>query len=73
MVLTVFRLLSGKANGALFQGFDGVVDRRHARFFRLLRNAQRVGAQLRRRRQPAHTFSAHVEVNQVAAVAGFIR
>ncbi len=73
MVFTVFRLLCGKANGTLFQRFDGVIDRRHARFFCRLRNSQRVGAQLRRRRKPAHTLGAHVEINQVAAVAGFIR
>ena len=73
MVFTVFRLLRRKANRALFQGFDGVIHRRHAGFFRLIGDAQRVNAQLRRRRQPAHPLGADVEVDQMAAVAGFIR
>ncbi|VTM87546.1 Uncharacterised protein [Raoultella ornithinolytica] len=50
MVFAVFRLLRRKANRAFFQGFNGVIHRAHASFFRRIGNAQRVGAQLRRRR-----------------------
>ncbi len=73
MVFTVLRLFGRKANSPLFQRFHGVIDRRHAGFLRFVSNTQRVHAQLRRRRQPAHTLSAHVEVDQMSAVAGFIR
>ena len=73
MVFTVLRLLGRKANRPLFQRFHGVIDRRHAGFLRFVSNTQRVHAQLRRRRQPAHTLSAHVEVDQMSAIAGFIR
>ncbi len=44
VVFTVFRLLGGKANRTLFQGFDGIIYRRHTGFFRFTRNIQRVGA-----------------------------
>ncbi len=46
VVFTVFRLFRRETNRAFFQGFDGVINRRHACFLRLFRDAQRVGSQL---------------------------
>ncbi len=73
MVFAILRLLGRKADSALFQRFNGVIHRRHARFFTFRSDAQRVGAQLRRGSQPAHTLSADVKVEQMAAVARLIR
>ena len=73
MVFTVFWLFSRKTNRAVLQRFDGVIHRRHARFFRFFRNAQRVSSQLWCRRQPAHAFGTHVKVDQMTGVARFIR
>ena len=73
VVFAIFRLLGRKANRALFQRLHGVIHRGHAGFFRFVSDTQRVDAKLRRRRQPAHPLCAHVKVDQVAAVTGFIR
>ncbi len=72
MVFTVLWLFSRKANRTFLQRFNGVIHRCHPDFFRLTRNVQRVSTQLRRRWQPAHTFSAYVKVNQMATIAGFV-
>ena len=54
-----------------FRG-DVVADA-HARLRRVLGDLQRVGAQLRRRRQPSHALGTHIEIDHRTRVAGGVR
>ena len=67
-VLGVVRILRGEGELALLELLDGVVLGGHAGGLGGRGQAQRVGTQLRRGRQPAHALGAHVEVDQAAGV-----
>ena len=57
----------------LFEAFDCVVFGLHPRCLGIAHHLQRIGLELRRRRQPTHALSADVVVNHAAAKRFFIR
>ena len=63
-VLRVVRVLAGHLQRAGLQLLDHIVLRLHAAACGRLRPPQRIGLQLRRRRQPAHALGADVVVDQ---------
>ncbi|MNK29823.1 hypothetical protein D3C87_482260 [compost metagenome] len=67
----IVRVLAGHAQRAGLHLFDGVGHGVLAQAFRLRHHIQRIGLQLRRRRQPAHALGAGVQVDhaQVAVAA----
>ena len=73
VVLPLSGCFAGEADIARFQRLNGVLLRRQACCLSAGFDVQRVEVELRRRRQPAHTLGADVEVDQVTGESGCIR
>jgi hypothetical protein len=65
-VLRIVRILAGHFQRAVLQRFGDVVLRLHAGSGGILGDLQRIGFELRRRRQPAHALGADVVIDDRA-------
>ena len=72
-VVRVVWVFAAHRQRALFEAFHCVVFGLHSRCLGIAHDLQRIGLELRRRRQPAHALSADVVVNHAAAKRFFIR
>ena len=67
-VVGVVRVLAAHRERTVLQALDGVVLRLHAGGGGVAHHLQRIGLELRCRRQPAHALGAHVVVDHAAGV-----